>query len=137
MALSTNRVTAVATPGMAAAATARPASGGRNVASATGGPVESVNFAPQTGVQDNRILRYDEEFDFDFNDESAPQHQGTPFVIRQASAFSAESVEDQREAESPRTFLGMVLRGVGAYESNMRVTAPGSVRPGSVMNYLY
>lgn len=137
MALGTNKVSALATPGMTAAATARPASGGRNVASASGGPAEAVGFSSQIGVNDNRLLRYDEELDFGFSEQHEPDRQGTPFMSRLASGFQADLADEAVGGDSSGIFMDYVMRGVGTYEHNMRVTTPGSVRPGSVLNYLY
>lgn len=137
MALGTNKVSALAAPGMAAAATARPASGGRNVASVSGGPAEAAGFSTQIGVSDNRLLRYDEELDFGFSEHRDPDRQGTPFMARSASSFRAELADEATGGESASVFMDYVMRGVGTYEHNMRVTTPGSVRPGSVLNYLY
>jgi len=138
MALSTNKVSAIGTPGMTAAATARPASGGRNVAAANAAPLEGAVFSPQIGVNDNRLLRYEEEMRFGADDHREPEQRGTPFVVRAASAFKAEEVDETTGGGSGEgRFLSMVMRGVGTYERNMRVTTPGSVRPGSVLNYVY
>lgn len=137
MALNTNRVTSLATPGIAAAATGRPASGGRNIANATGQPLEATGFAGNIGISDNRLLRYDEDLHFDFEDNSEPEQRGTPFIIRAAAGFKAEAVDEGLADDTGGAFLAMVVRGVGTYEHNMRVTAPGAVRPGSVMNYRY
>lgn len=138
MALSTNRVSAFASPGMAAAATARPASGGRNVAS-VGGGVEGAGFSPQIGVNDNRLWRYDDEQEFDFEGEQQQRRESaTPFVNRAAGGFKVDQAEEAGDAGvGGRVFLGEVLRGIGVYEYNMRVTTPGAVRPGSVLNFRY
>lgn len=137
MALGSNKVSAIASPGMAAAATARPASGGRNVASVAPG-VEGAGFSPQIGVNDNRLWRFDEETQFEFEREPDQQQQATPFIIRAANGFKVEEAEESTDAGgSGKVFLDAVLRGIGIYESNMRRTTPGAVRPGSVLNYRY
>lgn len=137
MALNTSRVSAIASPGMAAAATARPASGGRNVAS-VGAGVEGAGFSPQIGVNDNRLWRYDDEQEFDFEGEQQRQKSATPFVNRAAGGFKVDLAEEAGESGAGgRVFLGEVLRGIGVYEYNMRVTTPGAVRPGSVLNFRY
>lgn len=136
MALNTSRVTNIATPGVAAA-TARPASGSRNVASAHGTPLEEVGFAPQVGLGDNRFLRDDGEMRFGFDDKHQPERRGAdPFLARAASGFKAEAA-DEASTASYGSFLDKVVRGIGTYEYTMRITTPGAVRPGSVMNYLY
>lgn len=137
MALGTQKVSAFATPGMSAAATARPASGGRNVASVSGAPAEEATFSSQIGVNDNRLLRYDEELEFGFSQQRDPEQQGTPFMAKAASSFQAELADEASGGSSSGLFMDYVMRGVGTYEHNMRVTTPGSVRPGSVLNYLY
>lgn len=137
MALGTSKVTALATPGMTAAATARPASGGRNVASVSGAAAEESVFSSQIGVSDNRLLRYDDELDFGFSEHHQQEQAGTPFMARSASSFQAELADEASGGGSSNLFMDYVTRGVGTYEHNMRVTTPGSVRPGSVLNYLY
>jgi hypothetical protein len=122
---------------MAAAATARPASGGRNVAS-VGGGVEGTGFSPQIGVNDNRLWRYDEERQFDLERDDQQQERATPFIIRAANGFRAEEVDENTDAGgSGKVFLDTMMRGVAIYESNMRRTMPGAARPGSVLNYRY
>lgn len=136
MALGTNRVSAMASPGMAAAATARPASGGRNVASVSG-PAEGAGFSPQIGVNDNRLLRYDDEFSFDSKDQQQQQKQwGTPFIVQAATGFQVEMNEGTTN-DNMAAFRDYITRSLATYEQNMRVTTPGAVRPGSVMNYLF
>lgn len=138
MALGTNKVSAIASPGMAAAATARPASGGRNVAS-VGPGVEGTGFSPQIGVNDNRLWRFDDERQFDLErDHHQEQEQATPFIVRAANGFKVEEAEETADADgNGKVFLDAVLHGIGVYESNMRRTTPGAVRPGSVLNYRY
>ncbi|MBI2241186.1 MAG: hypothetical protein HYU59_10345 [Magnetospirillum gryphiswaldense] len=138
MALGTHKVSALATPGMSAAATARPASGGRNVASVSSTSPEEAVFSSQIGVNDNRLLRYDDELDLGFSDQRDPDSRGsTPFMSKAASSFQAELADEATGGGSASVFMDYVMRGVGTYEHNMRVTTPGSVRPGSVLNYLY
>lgn len=137
MALGTNKVSAIASPGMAAAATARPASGGRNVAS-VGAGVESADFSPQIGVNDNRLWRYDEERQFDLDHGQQEQQRATPFVVRAANGFKVDEAEEATDSGGTgKVFLDTLLRGIGIYESNMRTTTPGAVRPGSVLNFRY
>lgn len=122
---------------MAAAATARPASGGRNVAS-VGPGVEGTDFSPQIGVNDNRLWRFDEERTFDRERDDQQQQQATPFIIRLSNGFKVDEAEETTDAGGTgKVFLDTVLRGIGIYESNMRRTTPGAVRPGSVLNYRY
>jgi hypothetical protein len=121
---------------MAAAATARPASGGRNVASVSGS-VEGAGFNPQIGVNDNRLWRFDEERTFDLERDNQQQERATPFIIRAANGFRVEEAEESADGGGGTVFLDAVLRGVGIYETNMRRTMPGAARPGSVMNYRF
>lgn len=137
MALGTNKVSALASPGMAAATAARPATGGRNVASVSGAPAEEAVFSSQIGVNDNRLFRYDDEMDFGTGGQREPDRRSTPFVARAASGFAAEVAEEATGTSGATMFMDYVVRGVGTYEHNMRVTTPGMVRPGSVLNYLY
>ncbi len=136
MALNASKVSANAAPSMVAAATARPASGGRNVASSRD-PLEEVGFSAQVGISDNKLWRYDEETQFDADGESNPQNRDRPFFIMPLRpVFMAETVEEAGElAGSERVFLSAVLRGIGVYEAYMRITTPGGVRTGSVLNY--
>lgn len=135
MALGTSRVSALASPGMAAAATARPVSGGRNVAS-TGRGVVDADFSPQIEINDNRLWRFDEERSFDSEQEESPQEHATPFIARAHSGFQVEEAEDAADAGGAgRVFLDTFIRAIGVYEANIRLTTPGLVRPGSVLNY--
>lgn len=136
MALNSSKVSAFASPGMAAAATARPVSGGRNVASASTAPLEGVGFSPQIGVNDNRLWRYDDEAEFESQSENQPQQRGTPFIIRSAGGFKVELAEEAAaDTGGGRFFLSELMHGIGVYEFNTRITTPGAVRPGSVFNY--
>lgn len=135
MALGTSRVSAIASPGMAAAATARPVSGGRNVAS-TGRGVVSADFSPQIEINDNRLWRFDEERSFDTEHEERHEERATPFIVRAYSGFRVEEAEEAADAGGAgRVFLDTVIRAIGVYEANVRLTTPGAVRPGSVLNY--
>lgn len=135
MALGTSKVSAIASPGMAAAATARPVSGGRNVAS-TGRGVVSADFSPQIEINDNRLWRFDEERSFDTEHEEHREEQATPFIARAFNGFKVEEAEEATDAGAAgRVFLNTVIRAIGIYEANVRLTTPGAVRPGSVLNY--
>lgn len=135
MALSSNRVSANASPGMAAAATARPASGGRNVASVNSKPLEEIGFGQHIGVNDNDLWRYDDETSFDFQGEDQPRERATPLISRAATGFKLEQADESGDAGGGRLFLAELMHGIGIYEFNMRITTPGAVRPGSVLNY--
>ncbi len=137
MALAAQRVSAHAAPGMAAAATARPVSGGRNVASVREA-IEESGFSAQIGVNDNAFLRYEDELEFDTRGDGRQPQQGyTPLLYRTQMGFQVEAAEEQSEGGGGKLFLAELMHGVGAYEQTMRVTTPGMVKAGSVLNYLY
>lgn len=136
MALSTQKVSAHAAPGMAAAATARSVAGGRNVASARD-HIEGAGFATQIGVSDNAYLRYEDDLDFDSRGERQQHKDYTPLLYRTQLGFQVNAVDETADAGGGRTFLAELTTGVGAYEHTMRVTTPGMVKAGSVLNYLY
>jgi len=138
MALSASRIAGgIAAPGMAAAATARPISGGRGVAAASQPAVEST-FASGVGVNDNLILRYDDEggLNSDGQRREYGRPETTPFIARSAAAFQVEEIDQAGGAGDFRLFLNDVVRGIGVYENNIRLTTPGRVMPGSVLNQL-
>lgn len=134
MALGTSRVSAVASPGMAAAATARPVSGGRNVAGVSGG-VEETGFSPQIGVSDSKLWRYDDEQQLDFGQQHESDEQATPFMSRLATGFQVGDAEETAESSGgPRVFLNDLIYGIGVYEANIKATMAGAVQRGSVLN---
>lgn len=141
MALGTNRVAAHAAPGMAAAATARPSSGGRNVASVSRAPLEEAGFSSQVGINDNSLLRYEDDLDFGaFEEHRHEERRNTPYMFRMSFGFQADEAEEaleKRGGGGEKLFLSQLLSGVGRYEETMRVIAPGAVKPGSVLNYLF
>jgi hypothetical protein len=134
MALGTSKISgAPAAPGVAAA-TSRVGSG-RNVASA-GSSVESAGFSPQVGINDNNILHYDQEWDSNGERRRREDAWGTTPLTRKASfGFAVEYGADSAEAGGARPF-NEVLRGVSSYEATQRMTSPGTVKPGSVINSL-
>lgn len=135
MALGTSKVSAIASPGMAAAATARPVSGGRNVAS-TGRGVIGTDFSPQIEINDNRLWRFDEEREFEQDREDSQKKQATPFIARAYNGFKVDEAEEATDANATgKVFLDTMIRAISIYESNIRLTTPGAVRPGSVLNY--
>lgn len=141
MALGTHRVSALAAPGMTAAATARSASGGRNVASVSRNPLEEAGFSAQVGLNDNAFLRYEDDQGFDVTqDQGDPQRSNTPYMFRMASGFQVDEAEealDGRGGSGESVFRSLLTSGIGTYEQTMRITTPGTVKPGSVLNYLY
>ncbi|MBC7905904.1 MAG: hypothetical protein H7Y60_04040 [Rhodospirillaceae bacterium] len=95
-----------------------------------------MGFGQHIGVNDNGMWRYDEETQFEFEGDDQPQQRGTPFIIRAATGFKVDLAEENMDIGSGGSmFLSEVMRGIGMYEFNMRITTPGAVRPGSVLNY--
>lgn len=141
MALGTNKISATAGAGVTAAATSRVGAGGRNVASVTQTRVEGSSFAPQIGVNNESILHYDDpgqggDSRGQRRREDWPQAEFVALLGRGAGAGLA-AAEQGGDAGGGRPFLTEMMRAVVTYEANMRATNPGSVRPGSVMNYLF
>jgi len=121
-----------------AVATARPLSGGRNVAVARANPVEGSSFAPQIGVSDNSLYRYDEFGGFDSQTrDNSQSRQSTPFVNRLGASF-APSTNETSDSRQDSRFQLMMQRGISMYEETVRMSnsRPES-RPGAVMNYLF
>jgi hypothetical protein len=138
MALSTRQIGSATASGVAAA-TARVGTGGRNVASATRADVEKLDFTPHLGVNEESILRFQQEntsLNPDGRRQQRESHGGhTPLLAR--GAFSVDTLEERGGDDAPRLFLTEVMRGISSYEENLRVTSPAAVKPGSVMNYLF
>ena len=139
MALSTKQVGAAAASGVAAA-TARVGSGGRNVASSTRPDVERTDYAHQVGLNEENILRFQQ--DGQLNPDGRRQQQRddrgfTPLLSRSALSFGAASLDENNDNDTSKLFLNEVMRGVNSYEESLRVTSPATVKPGSVMNYLF
>lgn len=136
MALTATKISAVAGNGLAAAATARPISGGRGVASATLSPVENTDFSSGIGVNDNGILHYDEEkggLDSDGRRRGNPRTV-SPYMARGAFGYQVEDLSQQGGESQGGSFLSDVLHGVGIYENNIRIIARSQARPGSTLN---
>jgi len=141
MALGTQKVSAMAAPGMAAAATAHPFSGGRGVAAANQAPVESSNFAMSVGVNDNAILHYDDEGslnpDGQRRNSNSPRHTQTPFMARRALAYSAISLDSQQGDNAPTTvFSDLMSRGIRGYARSQGLVQTDIAPTGSTINQL-
>lgn len=140
MALGTQKVSAMAAPGMAAAATAHPFSGGRGVASAQQAPVESTNFSTQIGVNDNSILHYDDEGSLNPDGQrkqSTARDTQTPFMARRALAYSAISLDSAQGDNSATTvFSDLMARGIRGYERTQSLVNSGLTPSGSTINQL-
>lgn len=141
MALSTKQIgSASAAASSVAAATARIGHGGRNVASSTRPDVERLDYTQHMGLNEESILRFQQENGIN-PDGGRRQREDRGGFAPQTSLrifeYGTDTSEDGSDPTSSRIFLNDVLRGVGTYEQNIRITSPGSVKPGSVMNYLF
>ena len=130
---------------MAAAATAHPFSGGRGISSAQQAPVEAASFAPQTGVNDNSILHYQDDGGGLNPDgrrkESFARTTQTPQMARNAAAFTAAELESDRANAAampvnPTLFANMVEQGIHGYERAQNLVGSYLVRAGSQINQL-
>ncbi|MGE5504824.1 MAG: hypothetical protein ACM31L_10410 [Actinomycetota bacterium] len=126
---------------MTAAATSRVGSGGRNVATYAQPRVEDLSFAPNIGVNEESILHYRQQSQFEEGTGKRRRDDSrsgvfTPLIMRNLLAYQA--TESDPGSDNPdANFRSDMVRGIGAYETSLRATAPPSVRPGSVLNYLY
>ncbi len=136
MALSARGITGPAGNGLAAAATARPATGGRGVASAAQTPVEASDFSANVGVNDNGILHYDDNSAGQQGNGGGEGRNATPFVARGVAAFQVESLSEQESAGGGGVMFADILHGVGIYEGNLRLLTGAYSRPGSKLNML-
>jgi len=138
MALSTKQIGSAAASSVAAA-TSRVGGGGRNVASSTRPDVERPDFAHQTSFNQEALLRFEQDgaLNPDGQRRRDPRDSNASVWNQGNIAFSFDVGTDTNSDATPRVFLTDVMRGVGSYEENMRVTSPSSVKPGSVMNYLF
>ncbi len=135
MAMSSSRISALAGSGLAAAAAARPATGGRGIASAAQSPVEQSSFSQQIGFNDNIV--YDDQGNLDADGRRRQTPQGTtPFVARAASGYHLGETDDSDDGNGS-SFLTDVMHGIGVYEENARIVSPGAVHAGAVLNRLY
>ena len=99
-----------------------------------------MDFSPHMGVNEESVLRFQQEGQLnpDGRRQQGNQRDGfTPLLARNAFSATLESADDSGSDGSDKLFLNDVMRGIGTYEENMRVTSPGAVKPGSVMNYLF
>jgi len=141
MALGTQKISALASPGMAAAATAHPFSGGRGVAAANQSPVEALNFSTQINVNDNGIVHYDDEggLNPDGQRRRSPASQGTqtPFMARRSLAYAAISMDTAQGDNSATTvFSDLMARGIRGYERTQGLVQADLAPTGSTINQL-
>lgn len=141
MALSTKQVSAVSASGVAAA-TARIGSGGRNVASTSREDVERLDYAHQASLSDETLLRYQQDSNVSPDggrQRDSRERQDTPLWRSEFGKvlLTGSSNDDDSSPQLPTLFLDQVLRGIQVYEQSIRITSPTTVRPGSVMNYLF
>jgi hypothetical protein len=103
--------------------------------------VEKLEFSPHLGVNEESMLRFQQEAGQLNPDGRRQQHDKregfTPLLARNAYSSNLEANEGADSQGSATLFLNEVMRGIGTYEENMRVTSPAAVKPGSVMNYLF
>lgn len=138
MALTTKQVGS-ATATSVAAATTQIGRGGRNVASTSSPTVERLDYTQHMGLNEESILRFQQEngLNPDGGRQKREDRGGfTPQTSLRMYGYGTDNTEDGVETSGSRLFLTDILRGVGSYEDNIRITSPGSVKPGSVMNYL-
>ncbi len=141
MALGTQKISAFAAPGMAAAATAHPLSGGRGIASASQSPVEASSFSASVNVNDNGILHYDDENGLNPDDQrrngSSPRGTQTPFMARRALAYSAISLDTHQGDNAPTTlFSALLAKGIRGYERSQALAQTVMAPVGSTINQL-
>lgn len=140
MALSTKQVGAAAASGVAAA-TVRVGSGGRNVASTSRDDVERLDFAHQSTLNDETILRFqqDGQLDPDGQRQRDRRNNGSTGWSSSLIGSIGVSATEERNGGSGSTplFLDQILRGIDSYEQNIRITSPTTAKPGSVMNALF
>ena len=141
MALGTQKVSAMAAPGMAAAATAHTFGGARGVAAANQSPVEASNFSMSVGVNDNAIYHYDEEGGLNPDEQrrnsGSPRHTQTPFMSRRALAYSAISMDSQQGDNSSTTvFSDLMARGIRGYARTQGLVQTDIAPSGSTINQL-
>lgn len=131
-----NKISPTATANVAPS-TSRTAGGGRQVAS-TGDRIDESGQSSFLGASDASV-RHDQ-----FRDQSGFFGDGrgrekreayTPLVGRSALGFQANdgAEDDHRTVFS----LGDVLRGVGIYETNMRIISGGLPPNGTALNLYY
>jgi hypothetical protein len=92
------------------------------------------------GLNQESILRFQQEggINPDGSRRQRDERGGfAPQTSLRIFEYGTDTSEDGSDPTSSRIFLNDVLRGVGTYEQNIRITSPGSVKPGSVMNYLF
>jgi hypothetical protein len=139
MALSTKQIGS-ATASSVAAATTRVGQGGRNVASSTRPDVERLDYAQHMGLNEESILRFQQETGVNPDGSRRQRDDRSPFTWQTSMrlfSFGTDSAEDGADNNSGKLFLNDVMRGIGTYEENIRITSPGTPKPGSVMNYLF
>ncbi len=140
MALSAQKVSAVASPGLAAAATVHSFGGARGVASAQQSPVESSNPASFVGVNDNSIMRYEDEGGLNPDGrgkQSFRQGPQTPYMSRSALVFYAgllDQTDQGASLASTPVFGDYVSRSIQGYERAQNLVNSPWARQGSSIN---
>ena len=139
MALNTKQVGAAAASSVAAA-TARVGTGGRKGASTARPDVERLDFAQQTNLNEEAILRFQQDGQFESGDRRRDDRdaESSPWsTLGLIGSVGIAAAEERSAANGPALFLDEILRGVGSYEQSIRTTSPPSPKPGSVMNFLF
>ncbi len=136
MALGTSRIAALSgSSGLAAAATARPMSGGRGVAASAQAAVESSNFSSQIGVNDNAILHYDDQGGLNADGQRRETQQNFSTYYGRAPVSDTGGL-DQNAGGGTLSRVD-IQNGIGQYEFAARLAVPGTPRPGARINYRF
>lgn len=125
---------------MAAAATAHSFGGARGVASAQQSPIEATNMAAYIGINDNSILRYEDEGGLNPDGrgkKSNQQSTQTPYMSRGALGFAAGALEAQSNATPiDMAFGDYVSRSIHGYERAQNLINSAWAPQGSSINQL-
>lgn len=137
MALGSKQVGEVASANAAAAAT-YVGGGGHNVASVSRDDVERVDFAHQTGMGDETVLRYRDDATPVVNDKrrKRPSANGPSWRSEYGKVQLLAAANDDSNTTGA-ILLDQVLRAINFYEKVIQVTAGTDVSTGKVMNLLY
>ena len=140
MALSAQRISATASPGLAAAATVHSFGGARGTASAQQSPVESSSSASYIGINDNSILRYEDEGELNPDGRGKQSYQQgpqTPYMSRSALVFVAGALEQTAQdspAASGAVFGDYLSRSIQGYERAQNLVNSPWAPQGSSVN---
>ncbi|WP_142848474.1 hypothetical protein [Telmatospirillum sp. J64-1] len=132
------RISASASPS-AAAATARVAAGGRNVAVVSTPKVEDMSATHWASNQNESLIHHDEEYPQDSHQRrrrSLSQNQDFPaFRSYFVNAYTVAEAAGQTQGNTPFALLiSEVMRAVGRYEINAQILQGVPPPPGSSVN---